>query len=116
MTENVRSLKKKVAFVSNSAWSVYNFRLDVIRHLKERFEILIIAPDDAFSSKLKEEGCRFIPIDFNNRSENPFLDFRLYQRLRKIYRKEAPDFIFHYVIKPNIYGSMAASACSTPAR
>ncbi|PWT75329.1 MAG: glycosyl transferase [Bacteroidetes bacterium] len=112
MTENVRSRKKLVAFVSNSAWSVYNFRLDVIRHLKQRFDILIIAPDDAFSSMLVQEGCRFIPIEFNNRSENPFLDFRLYQQLKKIYRKEGPDFIFHYVIKPNIYGSMAAASFS----
>src|SRR5690606_31500257 len=33
-----------------------------------------------------------------------------YYNLRKLYRKLRPDFIFHYVIKPNIYGSLAAKA------
>ena len=48
---------KTIAFVSNSAWSVYNFRLDVIRHLRSRgYHIIIIAPDDEYSSFLVELG------------------------------------------------------------
>ncbi len=35
----------------------------------------------------------------------------LYKSLKRIYETEKPDFIFHYVIKPNIYGSMAAARC-----
>src|SRR5882724_10562417 len=103
--------KKLIALVSNSAWSVYNFRLDIVRHLKERYNLLIIAPDDEYSGLLREEGCRYISIDFNNRSENPVKDYNLYHQLKKIYQAERPDFIFHYVIKPNIYGSLAAAAC-----
>src|SRR6185437_4150585 len=30
---------------------------------------------------------------------------------KRIYQEQKPDFIFHYVIKPNIYGSLAAAAC-----
>jgi glycosyltransferase involved in cell wall biosynthesis len=107
---NVEPAKKKlIAFVSNSAWSVYNFRLDVIRHLyKSGYQILVIAPDDEFSGYLINEGCTYIPIDFNNRSENPLDDLDLYRQLKAIYKKQHPDFIFHYVIKPNIYGSLAA--------
>ncbi|MEO6961927.1 MAG: glycosyltransferase family 4 protein [Puia sp.] len=112
MTENqpVRQ-KKKIALVANSAWSVYNFRLDVIRHLIPRFEVLVIAPSDEFAAELKKEGCNFFHIQFNNRSENPFRDYLLFRSLKKIYREQKPDFIFHYVIKPNIYGSLAAAAC-----
>ncbi len=29
--------KKKIALVANSAWSVYNFRMDLIRHLLAEF-------------------------------------------------------------------------------
>jgi glycosyltransferase involved in cell wall biosynthesis len=39
------------------------------------------------------------------------LDYSLYKSLERIYRSEKPDFIFHYVIKPNIYGSLAAARC-----
>jgi len=112
MKEDKSINKKLIALVSNSAWSVYNFRLDIVRYLRERYNIVVIAPDDEYSLLLEQEGCRFISIRFNNRSENPFKDYSLYRQLKKIYKEEKPDIIFHYVIKPNIYGSLAAAACS----
>jgi glycosyltransferase involved in cell wall biosynthesis len=101
--------KKKIALVANSAWSVYNFRMDLIRHLLIRFQVLIIAPVDDFAEELKKAGCTYLDIRFNNRSENPLRDYALYKSLKRIYQAEKPDFIFHYVIKPNIYGSLAAA-------
>jgi len=103
--------KKKITLVANSAWSVYNFRMDLIRHLLLSFDVLIIAPGDEFAEELMKSGCTYHDIHFNNRSENPLLDYSLYKSLERIYRSEKPDFIFHYVIKPNIYGSLAAARC-----
>jgi glycosyltransferase involved in cell wall biosynthesis len=103
--------KKKIALVANSAWSVFNFRMDLIRHFLLRFDVLVIAPRDEFADELKKAGCSYLAIDFNNRSENPLRDYSLFRSLEKIYRSERPDLIFHYVIKPNIYGSMAAARC-----
>jgi glycosyltransferase involved in cell wall biosynthesis len=106
---------KLIAFVSNSAWSVYNFRLDVIRYLMAHgFHVLVIAPDDEYSSYLQQSGCRFIPIAFNNKTENPFQDLQFYRQLKALYAKHKPDFIFHYVAKPNIYGSLAAASVGIP--
>ncbi len=73
--------------------------------------MLIIAPKDDFAEELTKAGCAYQDIHFNNRSENPLQDYALYKSLKRIYRAEQPDFIFHYVIKPNIYGSMAAARC-----
>jgi glycosyltransferase involved in cell wall biosynthesis len=113
MNENGSTHKKLIALVSNSAWSLYNFRLDVIRSLhKNGYNTLVIAPDDEYSLLLEQEGSVYIPIQFNNRSENPLRDFSLYLQLKEIYKEQKPDFIFHYVIKPNIYGSLAAASCS----
>lgn len=115
MHDNLPINIRKIAFVSNSAWSVYNFRLDVIRYLLgQGYSITVVAPDDGYSGKLVAEGCDYKAIDFSNRSENPINDYLLYQRLRKLYRTIAPDFIFHYVAKPNIYGSLAAGAEDIP--
>ncbi|MBO9570883.1 MAG: glycosyltransferase family 4 protein, partial [Chitinophagaceae bacterium] len=87
----------------------------VIRHLLgQGYSITVVAPDDGYSGKLVAEGCSYEAIDFNNRSENPINDYFLYRRLRKLYRKIDPDFIFHYVAKPNIYGSLAAGAENIP--
>ena len=105
----------RIAFVSNSAWSVYNFRMDVIRRLLSNgFEVLIIASDDEYSKYLVQQGCRFIPINFNNRTENPLLDYAFYRRLKQLYGQYRPDFVFHFVAKPNIYGSLAAAKHGIP--
>ncbi len=82
--------------------------------LDQGYQVLVLAPDDEFSSLLVQTGCRFIPLHFNNKSENPLKDIGFYFRLKKMYRQLKPDFIFHYVAKPNIYGSMAAAANQIP--
>lgn len=106
---------KLIAFVSNSAWSVYNFRLDVIRDLMTKgFEVMVLAPDDEYSADLQKCGCRFIPLHFNNKTKSLTADIAFYSQLRELYRLHAPDFIFHYVAKPNIYGSLAAAAVGIP--
>jgi glycosyltransferase involved in cell wall biosynthesis len=106
---------KTIAFVSNNAWSVYNFRLDVIRWLLGReVKVLVFSPSDEYAPRLVSEGCTFIPIEFNNKGKNPVNDYLFYRKLRKLYRKYNPDLIFHYVAKPNIYGGMAASAEKIP--
>lgn len=109
------SHKVCIAFVSNSAWSVYNFRLDVINNLiGQGYEVMVLAPDDQYSSLLRESGCRFIPISFDNKTKNPFRDISFYWQLKRLYRRYKPNFIFHYVAKPNIYGSLAAAANGIP--
>ncbi|MFT3822376.1 MAG: glycosyltransferase family 4 protein [Chitinophagaceae bacterium] len=106
---------KVIAFVSNSAWSVYNFRMDVINHLMEEgYRVLVMAPDDDYSAELVASGCHFIPLHFNNKTKNPFNDYVFYRQLKHLYQQHKPDFIFHYVAKPNIYGSLAAAATGIP--
>ncbi len=104
-----------IAFVSPSGWTVYNFRLDVIRALQnDGHQVLVVAGRDAFAEKLEAAGCRFIGLPFNNRSTRPWNDWRLYRRLKAIYRAEQPALVFHYAIKANIWGSVAAARCGIP--
>ena len=113
--QNLSANNKLIALVSNSAWSVYNFRLDIISELlHDGFKVLVIAAEDDYAQKLVEAGCLFHPIEFNNRTINPVEDIRLYFQLRALYKKYQPGFIFHYVAKPNIYGSLAASSQHIP--
>ena len=111
MNNNSLVQGKLIALVSNSTWAVYNFRIDLVRFLCQRgYRVLVIAPEDEFARLLEVEGCIYCPINFNNRSENPFRDLNLYISLRRIYKRYGPNLIFHYVIKPNIYGSLAAAS------
>src|SRR3982750_1866633 len=94
-------VKIRIAFVSPNAWTMYNFRREVLQHIiSAGYEVIIIAEEDKYAPLLVSMGCIFVPIMVNNRSLKPADDIRLYLKLRNIYRKHRPDFIFHYVIKP----------------
>jgi glycosyltransferase involved in cell wall biosynthesis len=104
-----------ICFVSNSTWSMYNFRMDIIRHfISKGCRVTVMAAADEYAALLQEEGCVFVPLHFNNRTENPFTDYALYRHLKAMYKLHRPDIVFHYVIKPNIYGSLAAAALGIP--
>lgn len=106
---------KLIAFVSYNTWTMYNFRLEVIQNFLDRgFRVLIIAEEDEWAPRLLAMGCRFVPVKIRNRSLNPVHDLQLFFRLRQIYKKCQPDFIFHYVAKPNIYGTAAAGQLRIP--
>jgi len=101
--------KLTIALVANTTWSIYNFRLNLIRFLKDNgFNILVIAPKDNFSANLISEGVSYQHINLDNYGINPISEIMSIRQLYKIYTKNDIDFIIHYTIKPNIYGSLAA--------
>lgn len=110
-----KDVNARILFVSNSCWSIYNFRLEVIRHFIRRgYEVHVIATKDDFAILLMNVGCRVHDFAFNNRALSPVADLKIYFRLKHLYRKIKPSLIFHYVIKPNIYGSLAAASLNIP--
>ena len=107
--------KKVIALVANTSWSIYNFRLGLIRHLKNQgIEIVVIAPKDAFTAKLVAEGIEFYEIEISNYGTNPVVELGLIRNLVRLYKEINPQLIFHYTIKPNIYGTLAAKYCGIP--
>ncbi len=100
---------EKIILVSNTSWFLYNFRLSVIKLFQQQnFQIICIANHDEYSEKLIKEGVLFIQSSVASRDTNPFQDLKYFLFLLNQYRKIKPRFIFHYTIKPNIYGSLAA--------
>lgn len=100
---------KKIVLVSNTSWALYNFRLSLIRLLIHNgVKVYCIANLDDSSKKLVNEGVTFIRSHLQNKGSNPISDIQYHLFLKKQYRKINPDLIFHYTVKPNIYGSFAA--------
>ncbi len=101
---------KIVLIVSNTSWSVYNFRLEIIRLLlNQGIKVIVVAPKDSFTAKLIAEEILFEELHLDNYGTNLFSELGVVRQLYRIYKRTKPDFIFHYTIKPNIYGSIAAS-------
>ncbi|MEE9707025.1 glycosyltransferase family 4 protein [Aeromonas allosaccharophila] len=106
---------KKLAFVANTAWSMFNFRHGLLKRLlSDGYHISVVTPNDKFSGKLKDMGCDVIDLPMSAKGVNPFDDIKLVTLLYRYYRKLNPDFIIHYTIKPNIYGSLAAKMAGIP--
>lgn len=105
----------KIAVVLNTSWNIYNFRKGLIKSLMDKGnQVITIAPKDHYTYKLMDMGCRHIPVKMDSRGASPIKDFLLILELYGIYKKIKPDVILHYTIKPNIYGTIAASILRIP--
>ncbi len=110
------TVNQTIAFVGNTSWGLFQFRLPVMRYLQEKgYRVVAIAPRDAFSSGLIAAGIPFYHLPLNNYSTNPLREWRHILTFRQLYKKTSPDLIFHYTIKPNVYGTLAARSLGIPA-
>jgi glycosyltransferase involved in cell wall biosynthesis len=110
------SLPLRVAIVINTSWNIWNFRASLVRALQAAgHEVLAIAPPDDYSERLETElGCRYVPILMENKGTNPVKDALLTRRFYQVYKREKPDVVLQYTIKPNIYGTIAARLAGIP--
>jgi glycosyltransferase involved in cell wall biosynthesis len=105
----------KILFSSNVAWSIYNFRMGLLKSLQtDGMKISTLASNDGYEKYLTSENFEFIPLDINNNSKSPFSDINLFFSYIKLYKKIHPDIILHNAIKPNIYGTLAAGLLGIP--
>jgi glycosyltransferase involved in cell wall biosynthesis len=106
----------KILLVSRCAWTLYNFRAGLVRALKIRGETVIGggAGGDGFEPKVEALGIPFVRLPVDKKGINPVADIRLFFSLYRWYRKERPDIVHHFTIKPVIYGSLAARFAGVP--
>lgn len=107
---------KKIILVSRCAWTLYNFRAGLIETLK-RYGHTVIgggAAGDGFEPRIEALGVPFVPLPVDKKGINLRADIELLWTLYRWYRRERPDVIHHFTIKPVIYGSLAARLAGVP--
>ncbi|WP_424940509.1 glycosyltransferase family 4 protein [Aliiroseovarius sp. S253] len=110
---------KKAVVLGSLGWSLVNFRLDLIRRLAANgYEVLAAAADidDETARTLRENGVRPCPIPMDRTGTNPVRDLKTLSALVRFFRKEKPELVISYTMKPNIYGSLAAQIAGVPHR
>jgi len=111
----LNSTQKIIAIVINTSWNVYNFRLGLLKALqKEGYHIVVVAPKDDYTQKLLDEGFTFKELQLDNDSTNTIRELKLMYQLFQIFKCISPIVVLQYTIKPNIYGTLAASFLSIP--
>lgn len=106
---------KKVVILGNHYVVIYNFRKELIQKLiEEGYEVIAALPCVPEAEKIAQLGCRLVDIPVSRRGTNPVADFKLYRQYRKLLKKERPDAVLTFTIKPNIYGGMASRMLKIP--
>ncbi len=106
---------RRIVFAGNRCSTLEIFRGSIIRRLiAEGFEVHIVAPFDAVTPELMAAGARLSDLALHETGRNPLAELSLLRQLHRIYRQIKPDLVFHYTIKLNIFGTLAARRLGIP--
>lgn len=115
MKPSETSKKPLVILVANTGFFISNF----LEHFLERFsslgwEVKVIAPPGPdIDERLTRFG--FVPLTrLSRKGANPAKELLFLGSLIGVYRRERPNLVCHFTVKPNIYGSLACGLLSIP--
>lgn len=94
--------------LANDTGYVYNLRRELIQGLaKEGYQTTVVGELLHHQDKLQALGCSLIGLVPGRHGTNPFADLALFFKYLGILRREKPDVVLSYNIKPNVYGGVA---------
>ena len=105
---------KVLVFVNDDANLLLIRRELLEAMLKAGHEVVISVPNGPKVAALEALGCRVILTTMSRRGTNPIKDSKLLLQYIRQVRREKPNIILSFTIKPNIYGGMAARICKVP--
>ena len=106
-----------VVLFGNTDWYLYNFRLSLIRRLRdEGARLVLISPDGPYGEKLLEMGFDWRPLPMERRSLNPLAEARLILHIARVLRSERAAIVHGFTIKPAIYAGLAGRLAGAPGR
>jgi len=104
--------RKKIAVISNDAFSLINFRRPLIREMvKLGHEVYALAPNYTKETQIDVQSLGAKPISYylDRTGSRPSRDLLSFLDLYRNIKRLKPDIVYSYTIKPNIYGILAAS-------
>lgn len=105
---------KKVLIVANSDSGLYNFRKELVQKLLEDHQVVLCLPAGDYTETFREMGCEYIDCSFDRHGKNFLKELKLLRFYKKILKRERPDIVLTYTIKPNIYAGMACASLGIP--
>lgn len=112
----------KIAVLGNQARAMTNFWTVLLRRMVDAgHDVLCLVPhataeDEPWEEALTRLGVRLVRYPLDRKGLHPLHDARTLSVLWRIFRRERPDVLFAYTIKPVIYGAIASFLAGKPAR
>ncbi|MCZ6774724.1 MAG: glycosyltransferase family 4 protein [Proteobacteria bacterium] len=107
---------KKVIFCEPSIWTLYNFRLNLMKAMRGHgFEVVAAAPEPDVEGKFAALGIRTVVFPASQVGMNPFAELWTVISLWRLFRRERPDLIHQSTQKLVLYCGLAARLAGVPA-
>lgn len=101
--------------IANDTTYVYNLRCEIIERLiQEGYEVIVVCENQLHVDKIEESGAVFIPMTIKRHSKNPLTDLSMIYMFQRIIKKQRPDIVLTYNIKPNIYAGLVCEGLHIP--
>lgn len=105
----------RVTIVSNTAWYLFNFRLNLMHALQaEGHEVIAVAPEDGYAAKIRAAGIPFEGVPISGRGINPFVELGSVLRLRSLLVRRRVGLVLSYTPKGNSYAALACMTSGVP--
>lgn len=100
---------KTVLITSNYAWTIFNFRMPLIKRLRsEGYHVIVLTQFDGYEGYIAQEVNQIRNLLISRKGLNPFLDSLTILDFVKTLIICKPDILMPFTIKPLIYSSIAA--------
>ena len=98
----------KVMLIANDTTYTYNLRRELILKMVEKYkDVVVVCKALSLKDELVELGCRFINVDNGRHGTNPLSDLVLLINYMRILKKERPNVVLTFNIKPDIYAGIS---------
>lgn len=104
----------KILIITNHSYMLYRFRRELIENLMQEHEVVLSMPFVGHEDDFQAMGLRCIHTEVDRRGINPKTDLKLFNTYRSMLKREKPDMVITYSIKPNIYAGLACSMAGIP--
>ncbi len=104
----------KILIATNHSYMLWQFRRELIQSLAREHEVVISTPLVGHHLELEALGCKVVETKLDRRSVNPAKDMALLNFYRRLLRKERPQLVVTYSIKPNVYMGLACRMAKIP--
>lgn len=107
---------KKILLTANIAFTIANFRTELINSIVDNGNsVKALFPHDGdIEAGLNKITVESIDYRLNRKGMNPLSDFKTLFDLYMIYKREKPDIVLNFTIKPTVYSSIACGILGIP--
>ena len=105
----------RIAVVANTAWYLYNFRLNLLQSLQDAgYSVVAIAPDDNYATRIQGAGHKFIPVPICGIGVNVLIEIKSVLGIWRALRDERIDVVLSYTPKGNLWRPVHVSLATRP--